>query len=158
MQSSGWITLLRLVPPAYQENLAITTQNGAEIAIHRIVRIEEEYMVVRGRVMGTTDGGSFFVVPFDRINHIGFPRPLKEHQIRGMFGEVCDPSAGEKATASADGSPSEETSPSAAATEDGNRAGPDSGLHKPTTVEKSNLLERLRARRSASEFSRPAKP
>jgi hypothetical protein len=146
MQSSGWVTLLRLIPPNHQENLIITTTNGVEIALHRLLRIEDEYLVARGRMMGTTDGGTFFVLPFDRINHIGFAKPIKEHQVRNIFGEACEaPAVNEKAE-------TEEPAPAAEAAD--GAPGQKGNGNNAAGVDKSNLLERLRARRSATEYPR----
>jgi hypothetical protein len=163
MHSSGWVTLLRLIPPNHQENLTITTTNGAEIALYRLLRIEDEYLVARGRMMGTTDGGTFFVVPFDRINHIGFAKPIKEHQVRNIFGEACEAPTIKEATET-----EEETAPAAEAADakpEEKQAPPKTGGAAPgrkkpgegnngAGVDKSNLLERLRARRSATDYPR----
>src|SRR5260370_35144676 len=87
MQASAWMALLRLVPPAHHNNLMLTIANGTEMAVNSIVRAEKEYLVIRGRLTGTTEGGGFFFVPFDQIKYLGFQRPGKEAEVRAMDGE-----------------------------------------------------------------------
>src|SRR5262249_19085596 len=113
MQSGGWIALLRLVPPAQQENLLMITTSGIEIAIQGVIRTEPDYMVVRGRQTGTTDGGGFFFLPYDQIHLLGFVRPLKEADIRAMFGEKVFQDIIRQETGAEAPLPAEEPAPSA---------------------------------------------
>jgi hypothetical protein len=85
MQSSDWITLLRLVPPAQQENLMFTTTTGIEIVVLSILRTESEYVLVRGRQTGNPDGGNIFFIPYDRILFMGYQKPIKEGEVRALF-------------------------------------------------------------------------
>ena len=66
MQSAAWAELLRLIPPALRENLSLTTSTGAEIALQNIVRADRDYLVIRGRVTGTTDGIGLFIISLHR--------------------------------------------------------------------------------------------
>jgi hypothetical protein len=172
MQSGGWIALLRLIPPAQQENLMFTTTSGIAIAIQGVVRTEPDYMVVRGRLTGTIDGGGFFFLPYDQIHFLGFQKPLKEADIRAMFGEKAfqeivrqdaaaeaPPSAAEPVAAAEvpvapppppapvkTGSSGVPPRPSAP-------AGPEA---RPVATNKAALLERLRSRRSESGMISPS--
>jgi hypothetical protein len=85
MQNSSWIALVRLIPAALHNQLALVTTIGLEIAVQDVFRLEEEYMVVRGRLAGTTDSGRIFLVPYDQVNFIGLQKMLKEQEIEALF-------------------------------------------------------------------------
>ena len=86
MESSAWITLMRIIPPEQHDNLAIMPLSGVEINVQSILRTEAEFMVIRGRLSGTTDSGRIFFVPYDQINFLNFQKPLKEPDVHAMFG------------------------------------------------------------------------
>jgi hypothetical protein len=172
MQSGGWIALLRLIPPAQQENLIFTTTSGNEIAIQGVVRTEPDYMVVRGRLTGTTDGGGFFFLPYDQIHFVGFLKPLKEADIRAMFGEkvfqdivrqetspsappppAAEPAPAPEATAAPVPPPPAKTGDSGVAPRPSAPATPES---RPGATNKAALLERLRSRRSEAGMITPS--
>src|SRR5947209_19917615 len=85
MQSAAWAELLRLIPPALRENLSLTTSTGAEIALQNIVRADRDYIVIKGRVTGTTDGIGLFIIPFDRLSHLTFQKSVSEADVRALF-------------------------------------------------------------------------
>jgi hypothetical protein len=173
MQSGGWIALLRLIPPAQQENLVLTTTSGNEIAIQGVVRTEPDYMVIRGRLTGTTEGGGFFFMPYDQIHYLGFQKPLKEADVRAMFGEkVFQDYIRQEAPAEAAAPPVAEPAPppqpaapaipapapakpgdSDARPRPSGVAGPEP---RPSATNKAALLERLRSRRSESGMTSPS--
>jgi hypothetical protein len=88
MQSSAWVELLRQVPEKLHQNLLVMTAVGNEIAVQDIVRLEPEYVVIRGRLAGTSDLGRAFFVPFDRVIYIGFQKPVSQTELYGMYGAV----------------------------------------------------------------------
>ncbi len=166
MQNSAWIALLRLIPPAQQENIVLTTSNKTDIAVQSVIRAERDYLVLRGRLTGTTEGGGFFFLPYDQIVYLGFQRPWKEAEIRAIFGEteassaatdapttaesaappIEEPASGPEAVLTA---PAAEVNPPAA---DGNPAPQTSRGSSPKiragVPNKAALLEKLRSRRS----------
>jgi hypothetical protein len=159
MQSEAWAELLRLIPPALRENLALTTLTGAEIALQSIVRADRDYLVIRGRMTGTTEGHGLFIIPFDKLSHLSFPKSVNEAEVRALFEQagqapaIAPSAAGLEATASRTLAASE-LSPQTA------DLGP--GAQTPTSsptdaadpgssgVDKAALLERLRNRRPAT--------
>jgi hypothetical protein len=154
MQGSGWLALLQRVPAEQSENLLAMTSNGTGIVIKGIVRAEKEYMIVRGRLAGTTEeGGGFFFVPYDQIIYLGFQKLIKESVIHAMYEGEPAASLGtptespEKAEPSAEPG---ETPPS----EPANAAEALEAL-KPASPGKAALLERLRARRAGGENPKP---
>src|SRR6516162_8350144 len=166
MQNSAWVALLRLIPPEQQDNIILTTSNGTDIAVQTVIRAETYYLVLRGRLTGTTDGGGFFFLPYDQIVYLGFLRPWKESEIRAMFGEnVIPPASAEEArqAAQAEGAQSPEPSEKAPGTPAASpaeapakrpgvgggsllRPGRRSGVISPSNTNKAALLEKLRSR------------
>src|SRR5713226_6046189 len=88
MQNSAWIALLRRIPSDQHNTLALVTTIGIEINIQNLVRIEDDHVVIRGRLAGTTETGRAFFVPYDQINYVGIVREMKEPQIRALYGEA----------------------------------------------------------------------
>ena len=164
MQNSAWIALLRLIPPAQQENIVLTTSNNTDIAVQSVIRAEKDFLVLRGRLTGTTEGGGFFCLPYDQIVYLGFQRPWKEIEVRAMFGEIEPaPAAGEAASAAeaaASSPPAEEPDALPTAPPPEANKSPANGSPAPQTSRgsspnvragipnKAALLEKLRSRRS----------
>jgi hypothetical protein len=144
MQNPSWAELLRRVPARYHNILVLMTAS-AELAIQDLIRMEAEYLVVRGRVSGTTDTGRIFFVPYDQIVYVGLSKPVKEEEIYGMYGEK-PPEAKAR--------PAEEEVPTPEPTEQ-TEAKPDAETTTvaphPTPhrgINRLELLERIRARTS----------
>src|SRR5579871_6912696 len=78
MRSSVWVSLIRIFPPEIQEKLMAVMTSGNEINISGVIRFEQDFLVVRGRLAGTTDDAGVVFVPYDRIDYIGFRVPMKD--------------------------------------------------------------------------------
>ena len=78
MQSSVWATLLRQIPTECHDQLMLTTFGGTEIAIQGILRIDHEFLAIKGRLAGSQDAGRVFFLPYCQIDYLGFQRALKE--------------------------------------------------------------------------------
>jgi hypothetical protein len=158
MQGSSWMALLEKIPADQLDNLFFITSNGTGISVKGVVRAESEYVIIRGRLLGTTEeGGGFFFLPYDQINYVGFQRLIKESVIHSMYDGTAAPSRLGSATKpeAADGSePASPASPAPAPT-----PSPDSdsaGAPRPVAAPgKAALLERLRARRTSDEMPKP---
>src|SRR5262245_5973197 len=85
MQRAAWAKLLHDIPPALHENVILTTSVGGEIALKTIIHADGEFLVIRGRITGTTDGFGFFVIPFERLSHVSFQKAVTEEDIRALF-------------------------------------------------------------------------
>jgi hypothetical protein len=168
MQSAAWAELLRLIPPALRENLSLTTSMGTEIALQSIVRADRDYIVIRGRVTGTTDGIGLFIIPFDRLSHLTFHKSVSEADVRALFegtGEspAIAPSTQDSAATEL-GKPSSPGPASVSPAEQnvgrhpsqGNPA--EGGDPKSSGVDKAALLERLRSRRPVTPPVKPIIP
>jgi hypothetical protein len=166
MQSAAWAELLRLIPPALRENLSLTTSTGAEIALQNIVRADRDYLVIRGRVTGTTDGIGLFIIPFDRLSHLTFQKSVSEADVRALFEGAGQSPASVPSTDNS--TPGENGKPHSPDSISNSPAEPNGGRHpsqsnsaesndlKSSAVDKAALLERLRNRRPVTPP--PVKP
>jgi hypothetical protein len=160
MQNSAWIALLRRIPSDQHNNLALVTTIGIEINIQNIVRLEDDYVVIRGRLAGTTETGRAFFVPYDQINYVGIIRELKEPQIRALYGEAPPAEEVEQKTdaVSTEGQPTATEAPVPAPPPDPEATAPAEPLKPGPQLKiprKSGVLERLRARAQLGKSSAP---
>ncbi|HLJ94150.1 MAG TPA: hypothetical protein VKU02_13265 [Gemmataceae bacterium] len=93
MQNTAWIALFRRIPTEQHNMLAVVTTVGIEINIQDLVRIEEDHLVIRGRLAGTTDNGRIFFLPYEQLSYLGFTKEMKDAQVRVLYGDT--PPAGE---------------------------------------------------------------
>ena len=89
MQTRSWMKLLQRIPSEQHDILVLLTSIGVEINLQRIMRMEDEFLVVRGRLAGTTDTGRVFFIPYSQINYLGFNKDISEAQLQGLFSELC---------------------------------------------------------------------
>jgi hypothetical protein len=66
-------------------SLVVITTAGQEIMVQQIYRTQAEYLVMRGRMAGTTDVGRILLIPYDQINYLGFQKLLKEQEITAIL-------------------------------------------------------------------------
>ena len=144
--------------------MSLVTNSGTEINIQKIVRFEEDYLVLRGRLAGSTDTGRAFFVPFEQIDYLALQKELREEQIVGFF---VNPSISD-------------SEPSAATEEASNEAKPDEEPFQEAATEvtpaapaqlpsrraanllnipnRSGLIARLRARQEQAKRMTPPSP
>jgi hypothetical protein len=91
MQSPAWVTLLRHIPPKVHEGLMLVTCSGTEIAIQSLLRIDREFVAVKGRVAGSQAAGRVFFVAYDQIDYFGFQQEIKEEQFEEWFAGLVMP-------------------------------------------------------------------
>jgi hypothetical protein len=94
MRSSAWATLLRQIPDHEHNQLVVTTGNGTEIAVQVILRIDHEFVAIKGRLAGSQDAGRVFFIPYTHIDYFGFQRDVKEAEFQEIFGKLEFPDPG----------------------------------------------------------------
>ena len=145
MQSSAWIELLRLVPEKQHQNLLVLTAIGNEIAVQDIVRMEPDYLVVRGRLAGTSDLGRAFFIPFDRIVYIGYQKVVPQAELYGLYGATPPERKPEaRPTVEEAAKENEQATPAEARSGAGVHATPSRGINR------MELLQRIEARAQQS--------
>jgi len=158
MQATGWISLLQRVPAGQQDNLILVSTTGTEFAIQQIVRMEEEYLVIRGRLAGSQDTGRAFFIPYDQINYVCFLRPVTEEALHALFDEAPPTVPGtpmEEALAPSEPAAAQEKEPEPPAPGTPAPGGAEAEPAKPVLANKAALLERLRAR-TRGDGAKPA--
>jgi hypothetical protein len=163
MHSSAWVALLRFVPADQQNQLVLVTTGGTEIAMQCILRIDHEFMALKGRLAGSQDAGRVFFVPYSQIDYIGFAGEVKESAFHEMFGGLivpAPPGVGVNGYHAPLAVPEEARS--ASAEPEGRNASEGSG--KPGSgvrpAIRSEVLERYRSNRptSSPSLQRPQRP
>src|SRR5260370_41600132 len=86
MKESAWVGLIQRIPATQHDNLVAVTGTGAEIMVQKILILEDEFMIFRGRPAGSTDAPRILLMPFDQLNHLAFNKPLPEGEIKALFG------------------------------------------------------------------------
>jgi hypothetical protein len=159
MQNAAWMALWRKLPPDQHDQLMVVTSIGTEIAIQNILRIEEDFVVIRGRLAGSSDTGRVFFIPYNQINYAGFQKAIKEEEFHALFGENEAPTAAPSAAAA---QPSGPITPPPPSKQPGSLNGSQTATDRPRTSNrpplplKSELLERLRSRSYQGASHRPA--
>jgi hypothetical protein len=155
MQNAAWIKLWRRLPPEQHDNLMVMTAVGTEIAIQNILRIEEDFVVIRGRSQGSSDLGRVFFIPYSQINYAGFQKALKEEEFDALFGEAT----GAGTTPESAAPPPEPAAPAATSRLSSLTSGTNSdrarSLNRPPLPLKPELLEKLRARVQSHQGTTP---
>ncbi len=93
MQADLWKALLRRIPPEQLDNLMVMTAQGTEVNVQALLLMEEDYMVLRGRIAGSNDGGRIFVLPYEHLDYVGFQKPLGDAELQAVFGLAPAPAA-----------------------------------------------------------------
>jgi len=89
MQAGCWIALFRRIPATQHDNLVVVTNTGTEIMVQKIVRMEEDFMILRGRLSGSTDQGRVLMIPYLHLCYLAFSKPLLEKEIQAIFGSAA---------------------------------------------------------------------
>jgi hypothetical protein len=161
MQGPSWITLFERIPVTLHDSLALTLATGSEILMQSVLRLESDFVLLRGRMSGSTDAGRVLIVPYDQIVNLAFTKRMLEADVQAVFGQTLEsPASLGQAGAAAGGvadaatAPGQElarpaeTQPAAASAKPQAAPVPAGAAAKvPTSPpSKSILLARLRAR------------
>src|SRR5262245_21823257 len=88
MHSSAWVAILRHIPSEQQNQFMLVTASGTEIAIQSFLRIENELVVIKGRLAGSQDSGRVFFIPYCQIDYFGYGHPVKDSDFNDLFGSL----------------------------------------------------------------------
>jgi hypothetical protein len=151
-----WKEFLRRIPPEQIDNLTLMTAHGTEINVQALLLMEEDHVVLRGRIAGSNDAGRIFVLPYEHFGHMGFQRPLPDADLKAIFGiepPLAAPIPGPPEPAEAAVPPAPEPQPPAAAPPAA--APPVQGTAKAGLLARvptrSKIIERLRLRAEAAK-------
>src|SRR5262245_18583000 len=147
MHSSAWAALLRHIPADHQNQLMLGTVGGTEIAVQCFLRVDHEFVALKGRLAGSQDAGRVFFIPYTQIDCLAYMQAVKESEFQETYGGMVVPEP--PAAFPAEGASRPEA-------DQGLEAKPGSG---PRPVIRSEVLERFRSNRPASspQLPRPAR-
>jgi hypothetical protein len=86
MTNQEWMDMLRVVPEEDQNALVLVLQNGCEISVDFFFRFEPNFLVIRGRVGGTTDEARAFFIPYDQMLYFRIERVTNLIELQAMMG------------------------------------------------------------------------
>jgi hypothetical protein len=144
MQNADWAAIFRQFPADMHAQLVLVLNNRMEVSIETIFRIEPTYLMVRGRMGGTTDGGILYMVPYSQMTAVYLFRQIIEEEVAAIFGS---PSSSNKTLQRSANGTERPVAPGPS------QSTPIPGFGKApeaTAVARNNLLERLRAARQAA--------
>jgi hypothetical protein len=148
MQSEQWARLFGRVPPEQHDQLMVMTVGGTEIAVQTLLRVETEFVALKGRIAGSQTAGRLFFIPFASIDYFGFQRDVKDAEFHAMYGSgplaVTAPAVECRADPAAAPAGAPEETPASVA-----------GSTKTPLPIKSEVLERFRSRLSGQPASAP---
>jgi hypothetical protein len=134
--------VLKKIPEADLTKVVLVLRYGASVTVDVIARLEEDYIVLRGRENGTNDEGRGFFIPFEDILFVRLDRIVTLAELKGMYGEKTteidrshmstDPNATQKAPEASTNTP------------------PPAPAMDPAGIAKQNLLARIRAVRAGT--------
>lgn len=129
MQSNSWVSLFRRIPVNLHNTLAVSVITGSEIVLQDILRIEAEFLIVRGRLAGTNDTGRVVILPYANIINLSFTKRMTEQEVQGVFGQTMG--GGEAASSGASASSVADDVATPAATAETADPGPAADLSEP---------------------------
>ncbi|MFO0968520.1 MAG: hypothetical protein U0793_23430 [Gemmataceae bacterium] len=157
MHGAGWIDVIRRFPPALHDVISFATVSGSEIMAQDILRLDEDFIVLRGRMGGTQDAGRIIVLPYAHIVDLMVSKQLKDEEVQAIFGGeplvFATPARKDAPQEKEEGEGNAEQAPAAppnlatiALQPQSAAASTDNSAPKPAQVSKTILLARLRQR------------
>src|SRR6516165_10370450 len=88
MQCNAWGHLLRQIPTEKYQTLSLVTTGGTEIALQGILRIEREFVAIKGRLSGSQAAGRVYFIPYTHIDYLGTQVEVKDAEFEATFGQL----------------------------------------------------------------------
>lgn len=98
MHGASWIALFRRIPVAMHDGLALTLNTGLEIMVQRLVKLEAEFVLLRGRLSGTQDNGRLLFLPYDQLVAVSYIRRVSDDEVKTHFAQPICPALPSAAT------------------------------------------------------------
>lgn len=81
MEAAAWKKLFESIRPEDQECLVVSVFGGLEVAVQSVAKVEDDVVLLRGRISGQADVGRVFVVPYDRLNSMYVNRYVQAEEV-----------------------------------------------------------------------------
>jgi len=85
-----WPTVFHSFRSEDHKFLVVSTNNGLEVAVQEISRIEEALVLIRGRISGTADAGRLFLLPYAQLSSVYVNRPVRREEV-DLYSPSVDP-------------------------------------------------------------------
>jgi hypothetical protein len=85
--NEAWIAVFRRIPENMHYGLTVGLRSGAEIAIQTILKLEADFIIMRGRLTGTQEGGKILMMPYAEMTVLSITRPMKDTEVEAIFGK-----------------------------------------------------------------------
>ncbi len=138
----AWISVFRRIPADLQDGLSLGLTTGAEIVVQKIIKLEPDFMMIRGRVAGTQDTGRIVFIPYGQLTYVAITRELKDPEVEAMFGKGAPPVVIDRTSAGAAAAP-EPVTEEATVSEESPAVNP---AKKPAPISRSALVAKVRDR------------
>ena len=148
MTGEEWKAVLALIPADEVVKFVLVLAGGNEICLDTIVRAEEKYLVVRGRLSGQVEDGRAFVVPLDKVSYLRWEKSVRIDELKGMFAGLATKAEPPVEIAVDTGPPEPADVPTAAVAP--LQPMTEGALPINNASARNNLLERIRAARAST--------
>lgn len=81
MDSKAWQRLFLSIRPEEQDSLVLSVHGGLEVACQNVARVEEDLVLVRGRISGQAETGRLFILPYDRLAALYVNRAVGNEEV-----------------------------------------------------------------------------
>jgi hypothetical protein len=88
MQAAEWTKLVSSIPDDCWEGMFFELNTGMNLAVARVMKYTDEFILLRGRVGGTDEEDRVFVVPYESLMMVMFTRPMEDEKIISIFGDI----------------------------------------------------------------------
>lgn len=145
MESNSWIPLFERIPASLHDSVALVLTTGSELVMQKLVKLDTDFIILRGRMAGTQDTGRVIVIPYSQLVAVALTRRVSDAELAAMLGQggseiLASLAAGAESASDADPDEENEASTVSAAAADVNTAG------RAAMPSKTMLLAKLRAR------------
>jgi hypothetical protein len=86
-----WIDVLNRIPANLHDSLALGLVTGGEVVVQQVIRMENDFVVVRGRMAGSTAEGRVLIVPYSHMTLLAFNKPMPEPEAQELFNNTLAP-------------------------------------------------------------------
>ncbi len=87
MENAEWAQLFHRIPKTHHDILAVVMRTGTEIMVQRILRVEDNVVILRGRPSGSTEEGTIMILPLDELVYVAFHKPVLQRELKAIFGD-----------------------------------------------------------------------
>jgi hypothetical protein len=145
-ENEAWIALFRRIPANLQDVLALGLTTGSEIVIQKIVKLEPDFMIIRGRLAGTQDTGRIVMVPYNQLTFVAIGKHLLDTEVEAIFGKGAPVAVADMPTPAIESAAAVSEPTADKAEPEQSMSDSRSGRKKPDQASKTVLLAKLRDR------------